>query len=84
MPLPIAARCRTALFKNDGKGNFTLDYDAFPRTTMRQIQVWHWPMILTMMDTLICSSAEEACRGEYGAVPSSYVYLNDGKGILQI
>ncbi len=68
------------LFKNDGKGNFTLDANAFP-------------MNKDGMNTAIAVAGDFNHDGypdlfiggrsqprEYGSSPRSFLYLNDGKG----
>jgi len=68
------------LFKNDGKGNFTLDPNAFPPNP-------------NGVNTAVAIAADFNNDGfpdlfiggrsvphEYGASPSSFLYINDGKG----
>jgi len=66
------------LYKNDGKGNFTIDPAAFPNNTSN-ISV-----------AVACDFDEDgdldlfvggrSIPQNYGAVPSSYLFVNDGKG----
>ncbi|MHA4808496.1 VCBS repeat-containing protein [Flavitalea flava] len=77
---PDSRQMQFRLFKNDGKGNFTLDPDAFPNNTHG-------------MNTAIAVTADFNRDGyadlfiggrsvprEYGSTPASYLFVNDGKG----
>ena len=77
---PYSRQMQNRLFKNDGKGNFTLDADAFPPTT-------------TGVNTAVAIAYDFNHDGhpdlfvggrsvprEYGSTPSSCLFVNDGKG----
>jgi hypothetical protein len=77
---PFSRQMQFRLFKNDGKGNFTLDANAFP-------------MNKDGMNTAVAVTGDFNHDGypdlfiggrsqprEYGSSPRSFLYLNDGKG----
>ena len=77
---PDSRQMQNRLFKNDGKGNFTLDADAFPSTT-------------TGVNTAVAIAGDFNHDGyedlfiggrsvprEYGSTPASSLFINDGKG----
>jgi enediyne biosynthesis protein E4 len=77
---PYSRQMQLRLFKNDGKGHFTLDPDAFPPTTNGG-------------NTAVALAADFNGDGypdlfvggrsvprEYGTSPSSFLYINDGNG----
>jgi len=77
---PDSRQMQFRLFKNDGKGNFTIDADAFPNNT-------------SGANTGIAVAGDFNRDGytdlfiggrsvprEYGSTPASYLFLNDGKG----
>lgn len=66
------------LFKNDGKGNFQIDTQAFPSND-ENIAV----AVANDIDgdgDLDLFVGGRSVPGQYGVSPKSYVYLNDGKG----
>ncbi|MBC7826113.1 MAG: VCBS repeat-containing protein [Chitinophagaceae bacterium] len=65
-------------FKNDGKGNFSLDASAFPNTGMNvSVAAPHDFNNDGYMDLFIGS---RSFPGIYGIDPVSYFFMNDGKG----
>jgi len=77
---PESRQMQFRLFKNDGKGNFTLDANAFPTN-------------LNGANTAVAVAADFNKDGymdlfigsrsiprEYGSTPFSYLFINDGKG----
>ena len=66
------------LFKNDGKGNFVLDANAFPQTGMN--------ISVAIADDFNGDGFEDLFIGsrsfpqEYGVDPRSFLFVNDGKG----
>jgi enediyne biosynthesis protein E4 len=77
---PFSRQMQFRLFKNDGKGNFTLDAEAFPTNK-------------NGMNTAIAIAADFNHDGypdlfiggrsqprEYGTSPRSFLFINDGKG----
>ncbi len=77
---PYSRQMQNRLFKNDGKGNFTLDADAFGNSN-------------SGMNTAVAIAYDFNHDGypdlfvggrsvprEYGSSPSSYLFVNDGKG----
>ncbi len=77
---PISRQMQNRLFKNDGKGNFTLDAAAFPGT-------------INGVNTGVAIAYDfnhdgypdlfiggRSAPQKYGFDPASYLYVNDGKG----
>jgi hypothetical protein len=77
---PYSRQMQNRLYKNDGKGNFTLDADAFPSTT-------------TGVNTAVAIAYDFNHDGypdlfvggrsvprEYGSTPASCLFVNDGRG----
>ena len=77
---PDSRQMQFRLYKNDGKGNFTIDVDAFPNT-------------LHGVNTGIAVAGDFNHDGftdlfvggrsvprEYGSTPSSFIFINDGHG----
>jgi len=77
---PMSRQMQNRLFKNDGKGNFTLDPEAFPGN-------------LQGVNTAVAVAGDFNHDGfpdlfvggrsvprEYGTAPASYLFINDGKG----
>ena len=66
------------LFKNDGKGNFTLDAEAFPQTGMN--------IAVAIANDFNGDGYEDLFIGSrsypqvYGEDPRSFLFVNDGKG----
>jgi hypothetical protein len=79
--LPTSPDLPTRLYLNDGKGNFTINTRAFPPNAMNTA------VIVTEDydgdgDLDIFAGSRSVPR-EYGSSPRSYLYQNDGKGILR-
>ncbi len=66
------------LYKNDGKGNFTLDAAAFPNN-MSNIGVAIAYDFDRDGDLDLFVGGRSVPRN-YGVSPSSYIFVNDGKG----
>ena len=74
----FSRQMQSRLYKNDGNGNFTIDVDAFPPNGMNA-------GIAIAYDFNHDGYADLFVGGrnfprEYGVAPSSYLYVNDGKG----
>jgi enediyne biosynthesis protein E4 len=75
---PYSRQMQIRLFKNDGKGNFTLDAAAFPNNGMN-IAV----AVANDFDhdgDLDLFVGGRSVPRDYGTSPSSYIYQNDGNG----
>lgn len=66
------------LFKNDGKGNFTLDSTAFPPNSMNIAVAIDYDFDNDGDKDLFVGA--RSAPYNYGAVPTSYLYVNDGTG----
>lgn len=75
---PYSRQIQNRLFKNDGKGNFSLDAAAFPNNGMN-IAVAAANDFDHDGDLDLFVGGRSDPRN-YGASPSSYIYLNDGNG----
>ena len=66
------------LYKNNGRGNFTIDETAFPENRMNiAVAIANDFDKDGDMDLFVGS---RCVSGNYGASPTSYLYMNDGKG----
>ncbi len=66
------------LYKNDGKGNFTIDTEAFPENRMNiSVAAAYDVNGDGFMDLFIGS---RSVPGKYGADPVQYLFINDGRG----
>ncbi|MEO5582531.1 MAG: VCBS repeat-containing protein, partial [Saprospiraceae bacterium] len=66
------------LFKNDGKGNFSIDVEAFPAYGMNSgIAIAYDFNKDGYLDLFV---GGRSVPKEYGSSPSSYLYVNDGNG----
>jgi len=75
---PESRQTQSRLFKNDGKGEFVLDANAFPPNGMNTAIA-----IANDFDgdgDLDLFVGGRSVPRDYGVSPSSYIYLNDGKG----
>jgi hypothetical protein len=76
--LPNSRQLQLRLFKNDGKGNFTLDADAFPNTGM--------DISVAIANDFNHDGFPDLFIGGrnypeiYGKDPQSFLFINDGKG----
>lgn len=75
---PYSRQVQHRLFKNDGKGNFTLDAKAFPQNGMN-IGVAAANDFDKDGDLDLFVGGKNVPR-EYGFKPTSYIYVNDGQG----
>ncbi len=75
---PYTRQMQNRLFKNDGKGNFSLEPSAFPNNGMN-IAVAAADDFDHDGDLDLFVGARSAPR-DYGTSPSSYIYVNDGRG----
>jgi hypothetical protein len=66
------------LFKNDGKGNFTIDVAAFPPNNMNIAVAAAYDFNHDGFPDLFVGG--RSVPREYGVSPSSYLYVNDGNG----
>ena len=74
----FSRQMQSRLYKNDGKGNFTIDVNAFPANGMNT-------GVAIAYDFNHDGFADMFVGGrnyprEYGISPTSYLYVNDGKG----
>jgi hypothetical protein len=76
--LPNSRELQLRLFKNDGKGNFELDAEAFP-VTNANISVAIANDFDGDGDQDLFVGGRSVPR-EYGSTPPSYLFVNDGKG----
>lgn len=75
---PISRQMQLRLNKNDGKGNFTLDPDAFPNNNANMsIAIAHDFDEDGDQDLFV---GGRSVPQNYGLSPSSYIFINDGKG----
>lgn len=75
---PYSRQMQTRLFKNDGKGNFTLDAKAFPQNGMNTgVAAAHDFDKDGDLDLFV---GGKSIPREYGLSPTSFIYVNDGQG----
>lgn len=75
---PYSRQMQTRLFKNDGKGSFALDANAFPNNGVNvSVAVANDFDNDGDLDLFIGGRNEPR---NYGAYPRSYIYVNDGNG----
>ncbi|MEO7561993.1 MAG: FG-GAP and VCBS repeat-containing protein, partial [Ferruginibacter sp.] len=75
---PGSRELQHRLFKNDGKGNFTIDAAAFPLNNMNiSVAAANDFNHDGYVDLFV---GGRSVPKEYGSSPSSYLYLNDGNG----
>lgn len=78
---PLSRELQHRLFKNDGKGNFQLDAEAFPANDMNiSVAVACDYDGDGEMDLFV---GGRSVPREYGVAPRSYIYRNDGQGHFQ-
>ena len=75
---PNSREMQHRLFKNDGKGNFEIDINAFPQNDMN-ISVCIAYDFDQDGDEDLFTGGRSVPRN-YGLTPSSYIYVNDGNG----
>jgi hypothetical protein len=74
----LSKQMQLRLYKNDGKGNFTLDASAFPNNSSNiSIAIAYDFDGDGDLDLFV---GGRDVPQNYGADPSSYIYVNDGKG----
>ncbi|MEO6963748.1 MAG: VCBS repeat-containing protein, partial [Puia sp.] len=77
---PLSRQMQFRLFKNDGKGNFTIDPDAFPNNSNgvnTGVAIAYDFNQDGFMDLFV---GGRSVPREYGSSPSSFLFVNDGKG----
>ncbi len=75
---PESRQMQTRLFINDGKGNFILDAAAFPANGMNTSVAIPYDINHDgFMDLFV---GGRSVPNSYGSSPSSYIFINDGKG----
>ncbi len=75
---PDTRQMQLRLYKNDGKGNFDIDVNAFPNTGMNiSVAIAEDFNQDGFTDLFIGGRSDPR---NYGIDPSSYLFLNDGKG----
>ena len=75
---PGSRESQHRLFKNDGKGNFILDPQAFPNNDMNIAIAVHYDYDGDGDEDLYVGS--RSVPFHYGTAPQSYLYNNDGQG----
>lgn len=70
------------LFKNDGKGNFTLDASAFPNTGMNISVAIANDFNKDGFEDLFMGA--RSYPGTYGMDPNSFIFVNDGRGHFKL
>ena len=75
---PDSRQMQLRLFKNDGKGNFEIDPYAFPNAGMNISMAITEDFNHDGFPDLFVGGRSDPRN--YGVAPSSYLYLNDGKG----
>lgn len=75
---PFTRQMQNRLFKNDGKGNFTIDVNSFPPNGMNTgVAIAYDFNHDGFLDLFV---GGRSVPREYGSSPSSYLYVNDGNG----
>ncbi len=74
----FSRQMQSRLYKNDGKGNFTIDVNAFGANGMNTGVAANYDFNHDGFDDLFVGGRN--FPREYGVSPASYLYLNDGKG----
>lgn len=75
---PGSRELQHRLYKNDGKGNFTIDTNAFPPNDMNIAVAINYDYDSDGDDDLFIGSRSVPLN--YGVTPVSYLYDNDGQG----
>jgi hypothetical protein len=75
---PYSRQMQSRLYKNDGKGNFTIDVDAFPPNGMNTGVAITYDFNHDGYPDLFIGG--RSYPRDYGVSPSSYLYVNDGQG----
>jgi len=75
---PNSAELQLRLYKNDGKGNFTLDTHAFPNNNANTSITLPMDINGDGYPDLFVGSRNTP--QEYGITPQSHIYINNGKG----
>ncbi len=74
----FSRQMQSRLYKNDGKGNFTIDVNAFPANGMNTgVAIAYDFNHDGYLDLFV---GGRNYPREYGVSPTSYLYINDGKG----
>lgn len=75
---PMSKEMQLRLYKNDGKGNFTLDPTAFPNNSSNiSVAIPYDFNGDGYVDLFVGGRSEPR---DYGVTPTSYLFVNDGKG----
>jgi len=74
----LSRQMQNRLFKNDGKGNFTLDAAAFPASGMNTAVAIAYDFNHDGYEDLFVGG--RSVSREYGVDPASFLYVNDGNG----
>ena len=78
---PNSWQLQHRLYKNDGRGNFKIDSNAFPRNNMNISIAAAYDFDNDGDEDLFVGG--RSAPYNYGVSPSSYLYVNDGKGHFQ-
>jgi len=74
----ISKQMQLRLYKNDGKGNFTIDVSAFPNNTSNiSVAI---PYDFNNDGNIDLFVGGRSVPQNYGVTPQSYLFVNDGKG----
>jgi len=77
---PFSRQMQFRLFKNDGKGNFTIDESAFPSNNNGMNTAVATAYDFNHDGYLDLFVGGRSVPREYGTSPGSYLFVNDGKG----
>lgn len=77
---PDSRQMQYRLFKNDGKGNFSLDVNAFPGNNNGGNTAVAIPYDFNHDGYIDLFIGGRSVPREYGSSPSSYLFVNDGQG----
>ena len=77
---PLSRQMQFRLFKNDGKGNFSIDASAFPSNNMGMNTAVAAAYDFNHDGSLDLFIGGRSIPREYGPSPPSFLFVNDGKG----
>ena len=77
---PLSREMQNRLFLNDGKGDFIISYDAFPSNVNGVNTAVAVPYDFNKDGFMDLFVGGRSVPGQYGSAPSSFIFINDGKG----